>query len=113
LNGTIKLTYKWARRIAASVIGGSVLVVGVAMVVLPGPALIVIPLGLAILGLEFAWARRWLRAARVRAQQLMPKRQPAAGASADAQPAAPNIPERAPSDTAEHAARANRPNASL
>ncbi len=58
-----------ARRIAISVIGGSVLVVGAAMVVLPGPALIVIPLGLAILGPEFAWARRWLRAARVRAQQ--------------------------------------------
>jgi tellurite resistance protein TerC len=35
------------------------------MLVLPGPAIVVIPLGLAILALEFAWARAWL--ARVRA----------------------------------------------
>jgi hypothetical protein len=34
------------------------------MIVLPGPALVVIPLGLGILGLEFAWARRWLRRAK-------------------------------------------------
>ena len=31
------------------------------MIVAPGPALIVIPIGLAILGVEFAWARLWLR----------------------------------------------------
>jgi tellurite resistance protein TerC len=55
------ITYKWARRIVVAVIGGSVLLLGVAMVVLPGPAIIVIPLGLGILGLEFAWARIWLR----------------------------------------------------
>ena len=30
------------------------------MLVLPGPAIIVIPLGLAVLAVEFAWARRWL-----------------------------------------------------
>lgn len=67
MNGTIRLTYKWARRIAISVVGGTVLMVGVAMLVLPGPGLLVIPLGLAILGLEFAWARHWLRKARERA----------------------------------------------
>ena len=48
------LTYKWARRIAISLIGGTVILIGVAMIVLPGPALVVIPLGLGILGLEFA-----------------------------------------------------------
>lgn len=31
------------------------------MIVAPGPAIIVIPMGLAILGLEFAWARLWLK----------------------------------------------------
>ena len=35
------------------------LLVGIALIVLPGPAFIVIPLGLVILGSEFAWAR-WL-----------------------------------------------------
>jgi tellurite resistance protein TerC len=31
------------------------------LIVLPGPAFVVIPIGLAILGAEFAWARHWLR----------------------------------------------------
>ena len=31
------------------------------MLVAPGPAIVVIPLGLAILGIEFAWARHWLK----------------------------------------------------
>jgi len=39
---------------------------GVYRIVLPGPAFIVIPAGLAILGLEFAWARHTLRALRKR-----------------------------------------------
>ena len=54
------ITHKWARRIAVSIIGGTVCLIGMMMVVLPGPALVVIPLGLGILGLEYAWARRWL-----------------------------------------------------
>jgi tellurite resistance protein TerC len=57
----IVITYKWARRIAIAIVGSTVLIVGVAMIVLPGPAFIVIPVGLGILGLEFAWARRWLQ----------------------------------------------------
>ncbi len=58
--------YRWAKRIAISVIGFTVLLVGVTMLVLPGPGLVVIPAGLAILGLEYAWARAWL--ARVKAK---------------------------------------------
>jgi uncharacterized protein (TIGR02611 family) len=52
------------KRIVVAVIGGTVLLVGVALIVLPGPAFLVIPAGLAILALEFAWARRWLKKAR-------------------------------------------------
>lgn len=55
------LSYRWARRIAVAIVGGTVLAVGVALIVLPGPAFVVIPIGLAILGAEFAWARHWLR----------------------------------------------------
>ena len=51
---------RWAKRIVISVVGFTVLAIGIAMIVLPGPAIIVIPVGLGILGLEFAWARRWL-----------------------------------------------------
>ena len=60
------LTYVWARRIAISIVGGTVLLIGIAMLVLPGPGLVVIPLGLAILGIEFAWARAWLRKVKTR-----------------------------------------------
>jgi tellurite resistance protein TerC len=49
------------KRILIAIIGFTVLIIGVAMVVLPGPAFIVIPLGLAILASEFLWARKLLK----------------------------------------------------
>jgi len=55
------ITYKLARRIVISVVGATVLVIGVIMIVTPGPALILIPVGLAILSIEFAFARSWLK----------------------------------------------------
>ena len=48
------------RRVIISVVGSTVVVIGVAMIILPGPAFIVIPAGLGILAIEFAWARRLL-----------------------------------------------------
>ena len=66
----LTITYQWARRCAVAVIGTTVVLIGVAMIVLPGPAFIVIPAGLAILGLEFAFARRWLRRVRARGSQV-------------------------------------------
>jgi tellurite resistance protein TerC len=57
----IHITYKIARRIVITIVGTTILLLGVIMIVTPGPALIFIPVGLAILGLEFAWARSWLR----------------------------------------------------
>ncbi|HEV7716210.1 MAG TPA: PGPGW domain-containing protein [Steroidobacteraceae bacterium] len=65
------LTYKWAKRIAITCVGFTVLAVGVAMIVLPGPAIVVIPIGLGILGIEFAWARRWLRKVKERGGALV------------------------------------------
>jgi uncharacterized protein (TIGR02611 family) len=53
-----------ARRVIVSVVGVTVLLIGVALLVLPGPAFIVIPVGLAILATEYAWARRWLKKVR-------------------------------------------------
>jgi hypothetical protein len=50
------------RRFLIGAIGFSVVLIGMAMIVLPGPAIIIIPLGFAILASEFAWARRvWRR----------------------------------------------------
>lgn len=53
-------SYRQARKAVILLLGSSVLLIGVGMIVLPGPAVIVIPLGLSILAIEFAWARRWL-----------------------------------------------------
>ena len=50
-----------AKKIVVATVGVSVMLVGVVMIMTPGPAIVVIPAGLAILAVEFAWARRWLR----------------------------------------------------
>jgi len=55
---------KWLRRILIGIIGFTVLLIGVAMIVLPGPAFLVIPLGLAILATEFVWAESLLKRAK-------------------------------------------------
>lgn len=58
------MTFPWLRRAVIAVIGFTVLAIGLAMVVLPGPAIVVIPLGLTVLATEFVWARRLLQKAR-------------------------------------------------
>ncbi len=63
------MTYEVARRIVITVVGVTVLLVGLVLVFLPGPAVIVIPAGLAILGVEYAWARRWLKLVKTRTQK--------------------------------------------
>ena len=57
----VRFTYKAARRIVVGVVGATVLLLGVLMIATPGPAIVVIPLGLAILSIEFTWARMWLK----------------------------------------------------
>jgi len=52
------------RKIAVAIAGFSVIAFGVALLVLPGPGLVVIPIGFAILAREFPWAARllsWLK----------------------------------------------------
>lgn len=49
------------RKLIVAVIGSTVVLFGLALVILPGPAVVVVPLGLAILATEFAWARRLVR----------------------------------------------------
>ena len=61
MNAALTVTYKAARRIAILAVGGTVLAIGIVMIVAPGPAIVVIPTGLAILGAEFAWAKSWLK----------------------------------------------------
>jgi uncharacterized protein (TIGR02611 family) len=47
-------------RVGFAIVGATVTLAGIAMLVTPGPALVVIPIGLAMLALEFAWAERLL-----------------------------------------------------
>jgi tellurite resistance protein TerC len=53
--------YTRLRKAVVGLLGVSIVIVGAAMLLLPGPAIIVIPAGLALLATEFAWARRLLR----------------------------------------------------
>lgn len=63
-------SYRIARRLVIATVGITVILAGAVMFFTPGPAVVVIPLGLAILALEFVWARRLLRLFRVRARQV-------------------------------------------
>ena len=54
------MTLKKLKRIIVGVIGFTVLIIGILMIVFPGPAFIIIPLGLSILATEFLWARKLL-----------------------------------------------------
>src|SRR3954449_9283234 len=65
-------------RAAFVVLGIAVLAAGVAMLALPGPAFVVVPIGLAILSLEFEWAERLLETALIKGEQA---RRSAAAAS--------------------------------
>jgi hypothetical protein len=65
-----RLTFKQAKRIVILVLGVTIIVVGIVMIVAPGPAILVIPLGLAILASEFIWARRLLARYKSYAQGL-------------------------------------------
>jgi uncharacterized protein (TIGR02611 family) len=57
------------KRIAVTIVGFAVLLAGVAMLVLPGPGIVVILAGLAILATEYVWAERMLAEAKRRAVQ--------------------------------------------
>jgi uncharacterized protein (TIGR02611 family) len=55
-------------RIGFGLVGAAVLIAGVIMLVTPGPAFVLIPIGLAMLSLEFVWAERLLEKSLEQAQ---------------------------------------------
>jgi hypothetical protein len=59
-----------ARKVVVLVLGVTILLLGVAMLVLPGPGWVTIFAGLALLATEFAWARWTLKQARDRFEML-------------------------------------------
>jgi uncharacterized protein (TIGR02611 family) len=66
-------------RIAFAAAGGIVLLAGIVMLITPGPAFVLIPLGLAMLSMEFAWAARALERALEQAQVAQEKAARASG----------------------------------
>ena len=62
--------FKTARQVVIAVAGSVVLFIGILMILLPGPAILMIPAGLAILALEFAWAGRLLKRMKQQARSV-------------------------------------------
>ena len=67
-------TPRLLRKVVILVVGGTITLLGVVLLFTPGPAVLVIPAGIAILATEFVWAKRladrskaWARSARDRA----------------------------------------------
>ncbi len=57
------------KRVAVTIAGFAVLLVGIALLVLPGPGWLLIFIGLTILATEYVWAQRLLNAAKRKAEQ--------------------------------------------
>ena len=71
-----------SKRIAVTVVGGVLVLGGLAMLVLPGPGLLVVVLGFAVLGTEYAWAAAALERTKALAQQAGQVARDRAGAAA-------------------------------
>jgi len=71
LKNPLHSTLRMAHKLAATVIGATVLLFGIALIALPGPAVVVIPAGLAILATEYVWARRLLQHLKARAARVL------------------------------------------
>lgn len=65
----LKFIARSSKRLAVSVIGGAFVLGGLAMLVLPGPGILVVAIGFAILGTEYAWAAMALDRTKVIASQ--------------------------------------------
>ena len=66
MTALLRKSIKQGRRVLVAILGFLVILIGIAMIVFPGPAIIVIPIGLGILASEFRWARTLLKRARSR-----------------------------------------------
>ena len=69
-NHPLYTSYRLAKRIVIGIVGGTILALGIIMMITPGPGIPAILVGLGILGVEFAWARIWLKKAKRKAQDV-------------------------------------------
>ncbi len=85
----VMATLRTMRQLFILVIGLTVILLGVAMILLPGPGALTIILGLAILGIEFAWARRWM----AKIKSYLPSRKNGVAPTAAPLPSAGQLPQ--------------------
>lgn len=74
------------KRIIVTVVGGTIIIFGFSLIWTPAPTGLLIPVGLAVLGTEYAWARRWMRKARLMAGKALAQTQKIIGSKEKADP---------------------------
>lgn len=65
----VRVIFRSAKRAAVFVVGVVLVAAGLAMFVLPGPGIVVVVIGLAVLATEFVWAERLLDRAKTQASK--------------------------------------------
>ena len=94
----MRVLARFARRGGVFIVGVALLVAGTAMLVLPGPGIAVILLGLVVLAREFSWARRaldWARRHAMRLKDQAQARMPGAAQRPRSDPPGHNRPDQA------------------
>ena len=77
----VRFAFRSSKRIAVTVVGGVLVLGGLAMLVLPGPGLLVVVAGFAVLGTEYAWAAHALDRSKAMAEAAGQIAKGAAGSS--------------------------------
>jgi uncharacterized protein (TIGR02611 family) len=105
-----KHSAKFVWRMGVLIVGTFLLVVGIIMIFTPGPAIVFIPAGLAVLATEFQWARRLLERVRpmieAGLEKARQKKEAIAKRRAEKQAAREQPPEPAPPAEKSHPASA-------
>jgi tellurite resistance protein TerC len=70
LSEMAEATYKNVRRVFVLLAGSTIVLVGAALLVLPGPGILTILAGLALLATEFVWAQVWMNRIQIKARKV-------------------------------------------
>jgi uncharacterized protein (TIGR02611 family) len=70
---TVRFLTRNGKRIAVTVAGLVLVAAGLVLLVLPGPGMLLVILGLAVLATEYVWAQRMLNFAKRKAEQAKDK----------------------------------------
>lgn len=81
--GVVRFAFRSSKRIAVTVVGGLLVAGGIAMLVLPGPGLLLLVAGFAVLGTEYAWAAAALDRSKATAERAGQLAKGAAGGVAN------------------------------